>query len=94
MSRDAIAYLAEPREIDKQSFREEGRNRGVQIGRLRELPQFVDDEGCIRSGAKEFGTRPKRAATSHSNASWADFCEAGASGNRAVIDMMPNQSAA
>lgn len=26
---------------------------GVQIGRLRELPQFMDDEGGIRSGSEK-----------------------------------------
>ena len=53
VSGDAIAHLAEPREVDKKSFLEEGRKGGVQIGRLREPPQFVDHERSIRSGAEK-----------------------------------------
>jgi hypothetical protein len=50
---DAIANFAEAREVNKKALLEKGWDGGVQIGRLRELPQFVDDEGGIRSGSKK-----------------------------------------
>ena len=48
MARDAIAHLAEAREVDKQPLLEQRRQRVVQIGEASETPQVLDDLRVLR----------------------------------------------
>jgi hypothetical protein len=59
VSYDTIAHFAEAREVDKKSFLKEGWDGAVQIGGLCEYPQFVHDEGSIRSGPEKIGHQPE-----------------------------------
>jgi hypothetical protein len=62
---DAVADLAESREMDKQPLLEQRRERGVQIGRL--FANFHNSSispGAASAEQKKLGKTPKRSATS------------------------------
>ena len=59
VSRNAIAHFAEAGEVDKEPLLEERWDRGVQIGRLRELPQFANNEGRVRRRAEKIRNKTK-----------------------------------
>jgi hypothetical protein len=63
MSDDAVAYLAEAREIHKQPLFEDGRDWIVEIGRIRKFPQLLDDLRRVGRGTKEVRNQSK--ATGH-----------------------------
>jgi hypothetical protein len=50
---DAVADLAESREMDEEPLLEHRRQRAVQVGRLRKLPQLLDETWRCISGTKE-----------------------------------------
>ena len=50
---DAVADLAESRKMDKEPLLEQRRQRAVQIGRPRELPEFLNEPRRRLSGAEE-----------------------------------------
>ena len=52
---NAVTDLAESREMDEQPLLEQGRQRAVQVGRLRKLPQFLDKPWRGISGTEEIG---------------------------------------
>ena len=53
MPNDAVADLAESREMDKEPLLEHRRQWAVQVGRLRKLPQLLDETWRCISGTKE-----------------------------------------
>ena len=55
MPDDAVADLAESREVDEQPLLEQRRQRAVQVGRLCKLPQFLDQPRRRISGTEEIG---------------------------------------
>ena len=50
---DAVADFAESREMDEEPLLEQRRQRAVQVGRLRKLPEFLDQPRRRISGTKE-----------------------------------------
>ena len=52
---NAVADLAESREVDEQSLLEQRRQRAVQVGGLRKLPQFLRKPRRGISGTEEIG---------------------------------------
>ena len=52
---DAVADLAESREMDEEPLLEQRRQRAVQVGRLRKLPEFLDQPRRRISGTEEIG---------------------------------------
>ena len=55
MPDDAVADLAESREVDEQPLLEQRRQRAVQVRRLRELPQLLDQPRRRFRGTEEIG---------------------------------------
>src|SRR6185436_19166991 len=53
MTNDAVADLAEPRQMNEQALFEQRGERVVQITRLREAPELLDEAGCTRRGTEE-----------------------------------------
>ena len=52
---DAVADLAESRQMNEESLLEQRRQRAVEVGRLRKLPEFLDQPRRRISGTKEIG---------------------------------------
>ena len=52
---DAVADLAESREMDEEPLLEQRRQRAVQVGRLRKLPELLDQPRRRIGGTKEIG---------------------------------------
>ena len=55
MPDDAVADLAESREMDEEPLLEQRRQRAVQVGRLRKLPEFLDQPRRRIGGTEEIG---------------------------------------
>jgi hypothetical protein len=69
VTNDAVSDLAEPRQMNEQALLEQRGQRVVQIARLREAPELLDEAGCTRRGTEKFGSTPKRDRTSAENSS-------------------------
>ena len=59
MPSNAIAHFAEAGEVNKKPLLEERRDRGVQIGRLREQPEFAHDQRGVRGRAEKIRNKAK-----------------------------------
>ena len=55
MADDAVADLAESREVDEEPLFEQRGQRAVQVSRLRKLPEFLDQSRRGISGTEEIG---------------------------------------
>ena len=86
MANDAIARLAKAGEVNKQALLEEARDRRVQIGRLRELPQLAHDGGRIRRGAEEIWHQAKARCDLGSKSSWFLSFGRDSPGNGVLLD--------
>src|SRR5215218_7899078 len=67
VANDAVAHRAEAGEKDEQPLLEQRRHGIVEIGRLREIPELLDNLRRIPRGHEEIGTSPKRRITSWRN---------------------------
>jgi hypothetical protein len=52
---DAVADLAEPREMDEEALLEQRRKRAIQVSRLRKLPEFLEQPRRRFGGTEEIG---------------------------------------
>ena len=59
MTSNAVADCAKAREMDEKTLFKDGRQRIVEIGSLRESPQFLSDLGRLRCKAKEIWQNPE-----------------------------------
>jgi|HubBroStandDraft_3_1064219.scaffolds.fasta_scaffold650551_2 hypothetical protein len=59
MTSNAVADGAEARQVDEKTLFKNGGQRIVQVGSLRESPQFLGDLGRVRCEAEEIGKDPE-----------------------------------
>jgi hypothetical protein len=56
---DAVADCAEARQVDEKALLKNGRQGIVEVGSLRESPQFLSDLGRLRCEAEEIRKNPE-----------------------------------
>jgi len=56
---NAIADGAEPGEVDEKTLLKNGGQRIIEVGSLRESPQFLGDLGSLGCEAEEIGKNPE-----------------------------------